>query len=122
MTDVPAAPPDWLGRLLVPAAESKGWLKFLSVVLFAVGVLSALSIVGIVVAWLYIWVGVLLWQAAERVGRAQAQRDPRMLEEYLKKLRTLIVISGVVTVVHLAAAVLCVAMLGWLIALLPSWR
>jgi hypothetical protein len=39
------------------------------------------------------WIGVLLWQASERVSRAQLTRDPAQLVEYLGKVRTL-TISG----------------------------
>ena len=122
---IPPAPPatDWFSRLLQPVAESTGWLKFLSVAVIALGVLTALTIVGLVIAWLYIWVGVLLWQAAERAGRAQATRDPAQLEEYLRKLRTLIVIAGVTLIVNLAAAMLFISLalaFGWMAALMRS--
>ena len=119
----PAPAPDWFSRLLVPAAESAGWLKLLSVVIFGVGVLTALTIIGLLIAWLYIWIGVLLWQASERASRAQLTRDPVQLVEYLGKVRTLIVIAGVATIVHLAAAVLVVSLalaLGWMAALMHS--
>jgi hypothetical protein len=118
-----AAPTDWFSRFLLPAAESKSWLKFLGGVLFALGVVTGLTIVGLVIAWLYIWVGVLLWQAAGRAERAQLTRDPAQLEEYLKKLRSLIVISGVVTAVHLAAMILFLSLaaaFGWMAVLLKS--
>jgi hypothetical protein len=119
----PAPAPDWFSRLLQPVAESTGWLKFLSVAVIALGVLTALTIVGLVIAWLYIWVGVLLWQASERATRAQLTRDPAQLEEYLRKLRTLIVIAGVALIVNLAAAVLFLSLalaLGWMATLLHS--
>lgn len=118
---VPAT--DWFSRLLQPVAESTGWLKFLSVAVIALGVLTALTIVGLVIAWLYIWVGVLLWQASERASRAQITRDPAQLEEYLRKLRTLIVIAGVALIVSLAAAMLFLSLalaLGWMAAILRS--
>lgn len=119
----PAPAPDWFSRLLQPVAESTGWLKFLSVAVIALGVLTALTIVGLVIAWLYIWVGVLLWQASERATRAKLTRDPAQLEEYLRKLRTLIVIAGVALIVNLAAAMLILSLalaLGWMATLLHS--
>ena len=122
----PMAPaPDWLTRLLIPVGESRSWLKFLGVVTFAYGCLTAITIVGLLFAWLPIWMGVLLWQAADRAGRAHLTRDPAQFEEYLKKLRTLIVISGVVTVVSLAATILglvLAAAFGWMAMLMHSIR
>lgn len=122
----PPAPPavDWFARLLQPVAESTGWLRFLSVAVIATGVLTALTLVGLVIAWLYIWVGVLLWQASERASQARLTRDPAQLEEYLRKLRSLIVIAGVTLIVNLAAAVLFVSLalaLGWMATLLRSF-
>lgn len=120
-----AAPPvssDWFRRLLMPAYESKPWLRFLGVVCIAGGALSALTIVGLVVAWLYIWVGVLLWQAGDRVGQAYLRNDPAMFEQFMLKLRTLITIAGVATVLSLAVAVIGVLMalsFGWM-ALIAS--
>jgi hypothetical protein len=113
----PGVPPgDWFTRLLQPAFESKGWLRFLGVVAIASGALAALTIVGILFAWLYVWVGVLLWQAGERAGQAWLQRDPAVFEQFMRKLKTLITIAGVATVLSLA-----VGLLAFLTALSLGW-
>ncbi|MCK4304647.1 MAG: DUF5362 domain-containing protein [Candidatus Eisenbacteria sp.] len=112
---------DWFSRLLVPAYEARGWLKFLGVVSIVVGAVQVLSIVGILVAWLYIWLGVLLWQAGDRAGQATLLRDPAMLEQYLQKAKTVFVIAGVTTVVGIAMSVLSLGMIltfGWMAAVL----
>jgi hypothetical protein len=114
---VAATPQDWLTRLLVPAHESKGWLRFLGIISILGGILTALSVVGLLFAWLYIWVGVLFWQAGDRAAQAYLQRDPSMLEQFLQKLKNLIIIAGVATAVSLAAALLFLALgfaFGWL--------
>ena len=74
-TPPPATNGDWLARLLVPAYESKGWLKLLGAVAIIIGGIHALSIIGIVIAWLYIWVGILLWQAGERAVEGAVAED-----------------------------------------------
>jgi len=115
---------DWIGRLLRPVAETRGWLKFLGVVMIGLGGLAALTIVGLIVAWLYVWVGVLLWQAGDRAGWATARRDPVWLEQYLEKLKTLILISGVVVAIHLVLVILVLSFLitlGGAAALLGSF-
>ncbi|MFO7651171.1 MAG: DUF5362 family protein, partial [bacterium] len=43
-----------------------GWLKFFGIVTIIAGALNALSLVGILWAWLPIWLGVLLVQAGSR--------------------------------------------------------
>jgi hypothetical protein len=108
---------DWLSRFLLPAHETKSWLKFLGVVAFAAGCLTALTVVGLLWAWLYIWLGVLLWQAGESAGRATALRDPGMLEQYLLKLKTIITIAGVVVSIGVLAtgfALLVLLSIGWM--------
>lgn len=108
---------DWFTRLLIPAYESKGWLKFLGVVMIISGGLTALTIVGLIFAWLYIWVGVLLWQAGDRANSAYLSRDHAMLTQYMQKLKTIIVIAGVLTAIGLVAAVLSLILglsMGWM--------
>lgn len=106
----------WFGRLVMPVQESKGWLKFMGVVLIASGILTALTLVGIIVAWLYIWLGVLLWQAGERANQAVQLREPVMLEQYLQKIKTVAVIAGVTTAVSIILSIftfIITLALGW---------
>jgi len=60
-------------RLLVLAGQSRGWLKFIGLLSLIYGIITALTIVGILIAWLPIWMGVLLFQAG---SRAQALVSP----------------------------------------------
>jgi hypothetical protein len=116
---------DWIRRLVQPAQESRSWLKFLGVASIVIGGLSALTIVGLIYAWLYIWIGVLLWQAGDRAGWAYAQQSPFLLEQYLGKLRTIIVILGVVSAIHLVMTVLAIGFfftLGGLAAVLNAFE
>ncbi|MFH1143768.1 MAG: DUF5362 family protein [Candidatus Eisenbacteria bacterium] len=100
--------------------ESRGWLKFLGVVGIIAGVITALTIVGLVFAWVYIWVGMLLCQAANRAEVACTRRDPAMLEQYLGKLKTLITIAGIFTVISVILSIIGVTLamffgwMGWL--------
>jgi hypothetical protein len=50
-------------ELSVPLFQAKGWLKFLGILSIIGGVFQALTIVGIIYAWIPIWSGVLLHQA-----------------------------------------------------------
>jgi hypothetical protein len=98
------------------AFETKSWLKFLGVVAIVAGCLNAITVIGLLWAWLYIWLGVLLWQAGESAGRAAAQRDPGMLEQYLIKLKTVITIAGVVVSIGVLTAglgLLVLLSIGW---------
>ena len=94
-----------LRLLALPLYEARGWMKLLGVVMVIAGVLTALTIVGLIVAWLPIWLGVLLFQAAGRIEVAFATADEMSLRESLAKLKTFFVIQGVLLLIYLAVAV-----------------
>ncbi|NIW79677.1 MAG: hypothetical protein GWN16_09545, partial [Calditrichae bacterium] len=48
------------------AGTMSAWLKFLGIVSIISGAVVAITIVGIIIAWLPIWLGVLLFQAGDR--------------------------------------------------------
>lgn len=81
--------------------SAKGWMKLVGVMMIIYGVLTALSIVGIIVAWLPIWMGVLLFQSASAVERAHQSDDAAALMESLSKLKTYFTIMGVLTLIGL---------------------
>ncbi len=87
----------------------KGWIKFLGIVSIIGGALYALTIVGILVAWLPIWIGVVLYQAGERADRYLATQDEAALVEFMGKLNTYFTIFGVVTLISIAFTVLVIA-------------
>lgn len=121
----PSVRDPWLDRLLVPAFESQKWLKFLGVVMIAGGVLTAISLFGLVVAWVYIWLGALLWQAGNRAESAYLRRDPAMLEQFMIKVKNLAMIGGVLTIVSIALAVIAGAsalIFGWMAWLARGFR
>jgi hypothetical protein len=87
------------------------------------GGLAALTIVGLLFAWLYIWVGVLLWQAGDRATWAHMRRNPALLAEHLVRMKTVITICGVFVAVSLVLAVMAVGFfvtLGGIAALLSA--
>lgn len=82
----------------------KGWLRLMGVVSIVGGALQALTLIGIIWAWLPIWLGVLLTQAASQANEYADRRDMPALTAFTGKLRTYFVVSGVVTIVGLAMA------------------
>jgi hypothetical protein len=61
-------------ELSVPIYQARGWLKFLGVLSIMSGVGQALSLVGILVAWLPIWMGVLMFQAGSNIESLSCAR------------------------------------------------
>lgn len=92
--------------LSMPLASGKGWIKFLGIMFIISGILAAITIVGILVAWLPIWIGVLLLQASSAIERANVGGDDADFRMALSKLRTYFVILGVLMIIYLVFIVL----------------
>jgi hypothetical protein len=87
------------------ARGMKGWLKFLGILMIISGALQALSIVGIIVAWLPIWLGVILNQAGSRAGEYVLKHDAASLAALTSKLKTYFVVMGVMVIVSFALTI-----------------
>lgn len=81
------------------ARSMSGWLKFVGVVTLLAAVPYALTIVGLVFAWLPGWLGVLLIQAGNAADRGTDEELLRMIE----KLRIYFIVQGVLIILALVA-------------------
>jgi hypothetical protein len=99
-------------ELSMPLAAGKGWMKFLGIMFIIQGVFTALSIVGILIAWLPIWLGILLNQSATSIERAQMSGDEAAMRMSLDKLRTFFAIQGVLMLIGIIMAIIGVIFWG----------
>lgn len=83
--------------VLQPLQEVAGWSKFLGIMLIIIGVLYCLSIVGIIIGWLPIWLGVLMLKSSENVKSSAANQAV----EGVRQLSSAIKIAGIAAVVFL---------------------
>ncbi|GAB4338353.1 MAG: hypothetical protein Kow0037_22270 [Calditrichia bacterium] len=90
----------------------KGWLKFLGILNIVMGAFQALSIVGIIIAWVPIWMGVLLLQAGNKASQAKMLNNRRQLILMMDKLRLYFIIQGVIFLVMIVFAVVGIFMFG----------
>lgn len=81
--------------------QAKFWMKLIGVLMIIYGVFAALTIVGIIIAWLPIWMGVLLFQAANAVEQAYLTEDENALFTSLTKIKTYFTIMGILTLIGL---------------------
>jgi hypothetical protein len=88
-----------------PLFAAKGWMKFLGVLMIIYGVLIALTIVGILICWLPIWIGVVLFQSATAVESAQASGSKTELYGALSKLKTYFTIYGVLALIGIVVSI-----------------
>lgn len=97
----PAPEQDVVKRIKDISFRMNGWLKFVGIMLIIGGAISALSIVGIIVAWVPIWLGVLLLQAGGKASNAQLTDNPMELVLMMDKLRLFFIILGIMIIVEL---------------------
>ena len=88
--------------LSMPLASGKGWVKFVGIVDIVIGALQAMSVIGILWAWIPIWQGVLLLQCGGAIERAQMAGDESALRLALDKLRVYFIIQGVLMIIGFA--------------------
>ena len=97
-------------ELSMPIYQARGWLKFLGVLSIIAGVGQALSIVGILIAWLPIWMGVLMFQAGSNIDQAGQFGDRFAFLRSMGSLKTYFVLQGVLTLIGIlfAVSMLCI--------------
>jgi len=98
-----------------PLYEVLNWMKFVGISSVASGVLSIFSLIGIVYAWLPIWMGVLLYKAANEVDIAHTTKNEQALKAALKSLKTYFVINGVLLILSFVGFIMVVVFSGLII-------
>jgi hypothetical protein len=98
--------------LAQPLSMGRSWMKFVGIMSIIQGVFTALTIVGILIAWLPIWLGVLIMQAADAIERAQRSGDALAMKEALGKIKTYFVIQGVLYLVGMVFMLLYFVFFG----------
>ena len=98
--------------ITLPLFQSKGWMRFLGVMAILEGILAAMSFVGIVVAWLPIWMGVLLFQAAGDVERAYLSGEGALLENANRRLKTYFILRGVSILLEILIVFIMISFVG----------
>jgi len=97
-----------------PLYGCKGWMKLLGVMSIIGGALYVLTIFGIIIAWLPIWTGILLFQSANAIQQAHETDSKDAMRRSLSKLKAYFIITGVLTLLGIIVFVLllCFCVLG----------
>ena len=101
-----------INQLIAPIHENKIWFKILGVISIIYGALLVLSIVGILFAWIPIWLGVLLYQIASKVEIALALEDEDATLEMMQKIGLYFKILGILTVIGVVLSVFVFGFFG----------
>ena len=99
-------------ELSLPLYQGKGWMQFLGVLSIIAGALQALTIIGIVVAWLPIWMGILLYQSASAIDEARESGRKDAMLNSLGRIKTYFTIMGVLTLIWIVLGIIFVLFIG----------
>jgi hypothetical protein len=117
MESMPLLDANPVRELSFPLHEGRGWIRFLGWVSLLHGIVLGMTIVGLLVAWLPIWMGVLLLQSAKAVENAHQTGEKHSLLLSLVKLKTYFVVQGIMGLLAILAMISMMA-LGLTAALL----
>ena len=92
-------------RLANPLYQSRFWINLFAACLIVYGALVTVTGIGILVAWIPMWIGVLLILAGKSSAIAYKQRDEAALLRSLNRLKTIFTILGLTSVMLIVASV-----------------
>ena len=98
-------------EISLPLYNSKGWIKLLGILMLVYGILVALSIVGLLIAWLPIWLGILLIQTSSKIQQAQNSGNKIALMNAQKSLSTYFTVYGALALVGIIISVVVMGVL-----------
>ncbi|MFW6052636.1 MAG: DUF5362 family protein [Desulfosalsimonas sp.] len=102
-----------LTRVAEPLYRAKGWMKFAGILSIIQGALLVLSIWGIIICWLPIWMGIILCSASNHISTAYETNDDSEFRTSMGKLATYFRIFGI-----LALVLIIIGVIGILVAIL----
>lgn len=88
-------------QALKPLYDAKGWLMLTAWFLIVIGVIYCITIIGLIIGWLPLWMGFLLKAASESLKSGFEQQDPMAIQQATRKLSTLATIFGVITIIYI---------------------
>jgi Zn-dependent protease len=101
--------PSNIKPLAEPLYKQRVWLKLVAILTIIGGVLTALTVLGVVIAWIPIWAGVALYQAASNLEDAMVNRQGDTLIRALSKLGLYFKINAVTWVLALGLVPVMIA-------------
>ena len=90
-----------VSRVMSPLDASAGWMKLIGTVSIIYGVITALTIIGLLIAWLPIWMGILTRKAAVQAQLAYASGDENAAIASTDSLRTIFKVQGIILLIGL---------------------
>jgi len=99
---------NFVKEVSLPIKSSKGWIKLIGILMIVYGIFAAFTLVGILIAWLPIWLGVLLLRVASRTEQAYNIGNKQLLINAQNDLSTFFTIYGVLALIGIIMIVILV--------------
>lgn len=90
-----------VANVMRPLHDAAGWMKLIGTLGIIYGVIIALTIIGLIIAWLPIWMGVLLNRAANEARAAAMAGDEVQAISATRNLSTIFKVQGVIVLIGL---------------------
>jgi hypothetical protein len=98
-------------KVTTSCKEMSGWIKFLAIVWIISGAIYALTIFGIIIAWILIWIGVILLRVSKSCKEV-ADGTFDSLGEMFASLKTFFILTGVFTIITIALSIIWFMVMG----------
>ncbi|MCL1593613.1 MAG: DUF5362 domain-containing protein [Actinomycetia bacterium] len=90
-----------VSNVMRPLHDAAGWMKLIGTLSIIYGVITALTIIGLIIAWLPIWLGILLRGAAVEAQAAYTTGDETAAVTATSKLQTIFKVQGIIILIGL---------------------
>lgn len=98
-------------KVTTSCKEMSGWIKLLAIAYLVIGGIYALTIFGMVIAWILIWIGVILLRVSKSC-REVASGTFESLGNMFASLKTFFVLTGVFTIITIALSIIWFIIMG----------
>jgi len=93
-----------INNLIFPLFQSLFWIRLFAACLIFYAALITVTGVGVLVAWIPIWIGILLLLAAKAISLAYNENDEQAFMQSLSRLKTIFTILGLSSVAMIVAS------------------
>jgi hypothetical protein len=94
-----------INRLVTPLYQSLIWIRLFAACLIFYGALTTVTGVGVLVAWIPMWIGVLLLLASKSIATAYRENDEQAFMLLISRLKTIFTTLGLTSVALILASI-----------------
>jgi hypothetical protein len=87
-----------INSLIFPLYQSLFWVRLFAACLIFYGALITVTGIGVLVAWIPIWIGILLLLAAKAISLAYKENDEQAFMQFMSRMKTIFTLLGLSSV------------------------